>query len=222
MSALIQVKNITKKYGSQTVLDNISFELERSKSLAIIGPSGSGKSTLLHIISGLDKPSSGNVFFNAKDIYKLSDDKLSRFRNETLGFVFQNMYLQEYLTVIENVMMPMSLAGGTGKDNRIRAEELLTQVGLKDKMKSLPKQLSGGEEQRVAIARALANNPSILMADEPTAKLDKENRDAILGIFDDISQNGTSIIVITHDEYYKSLFKNSVNLNFGKFENFIN
>lgn len=217
---VLEVKNVSKHYKDRGVtvkaLDNVSFELNLGENLAIIGPSGSGKTTLLQIMGGLSDPTEGEVSINGQRVNEGSDNQISDFRNKTVGFVFQNIYLQDYFTAKENVMLPMLVNNVARKKAAIRAEELLEQVGLKDRMDHKPNALSGGEEQRVGIARALANNPSILMADEPTAKLDKENREIILNIFKDIGKGGISIIVITHDDYFKEIFDNTITINHGK------
>jgi putative ABC transport system ATP-binding protein len=217
---ILEVKKVYKKYrdkGSNVVaLDEISFDLKQGDDLAIIGPSGSGKTTLLQIISGLSDPTSGEVLIKGRKVNSGSDNQISEFRNKTIGFIFQNIYLQEYFTAVENVMLPMLVNRTSRKEARKRAEELLTMVGLADRMHHRPNKLSGGEEQRVAIARALANNPQIVMADEPTAKLDKENRDKVLDIFKKISDQGISLIVITHDEHFSEVFPNVIHLDHGK------
>ena len=179
MSKIFELKGITKKYknGSTqtTAVDDVSYSLDEGESLAIEGPSGSGKSTLLHILGALDKPTKGTVIISGKDITNFNDAKLSKFRNQTIGFVFQFFNLQDYLNVEENIMIPLLLNGSKPKIALKRAKELLESVGLSHRLGYFPKQLSGGEMQRVAIARSLANNPKILLADEPTANLDKES-----------------------------------------------
>jgi putative ABC transport system ATP-binding protein len=217
---ILEVKKITKRFkdkGAEVMaLYDISFELKQGEDLAIIGPSGSGKTTLLQIISGLSKPTYGEVFINGSKVDKGTDNQISEFRNKTIGFVFQNIYLQEYFTALENVMLPMLVNNTPKKEARKKAKELLELVGLRDRMNHKPSKLSGGEEQRVGIARALANDPQIIMADEPTAKLDKANRDKVLKIFKEISKHGISIIVITHDEAFSSVFPNVIHLEHGK------
>ncbi|MEI7604342.1 MAG: ABC transporter ATP-binding protein [bacterium] len=223
MDYILQVKKVSKKYKDKgtevTALSNISFDLKKGDDLAIIGPSGSGKTTLLQIMSGLSQPTSGEVLIKGEQVHKGGDNKISEFRNKTIGFVFQNIYLQDYFTAKENVMLPMLINNVPRKEAKKRAEELLELVGLKDRMNHKPNKLSGGEEQRVGIARALANNPEILMADEPTAKLDKDNRDKVLEILQDINKKGISIIVITHDDAFSKIFKNVMRLELGKIKN---
>jgi putative ABC transport system ATP-binding protein len=220
MDTILEVKNVTKRYKDKgeniAALDNISFSVPSGEGLAIIGPSGSGKTTLLQIMSGLAEASEGEVFIKGKKVNEGSDNEVSDFRNKTIGFVFQNIYLQEYFTAKENVMLPMLVNNVSKKEAKKRAEELLDMVGLKERMNHKPSKLSGGEEQRVGIARALANNPQIIMADEPTAKLDKDNRDKVLEIFQEIGKKGISIIVITHDDHFSKVFKNVIRLEDGK------
>lgn len=220
---ILRVKNISKKFkdkGSEVIaLDDISFDLKKSEDLAIIGPSGSGKTTLLQIMSGLSDPTEGEVLIENKKVNAGSDNQISEFRNETIGFVFQNIYLQEYFTALENVMLPMLVKNTPKKEARARAEELLNLVGLHDRMNHRPSKLSGGEEQRVGIARALANNPKIIMADEPTAKLDRSNRDKVIDIFKKISEQGISLIIITHDEHFSTVCPNVIHLEHGRMKN---
>jgi len=221
MKKIIEVENLTKVYqdGSEKViaLDNVSFTLEKGQELAIVGPSGSGKTTLLELMAGLDKPSSGEVFIDSKNVNKGSDEEISHFRNKTIGFVFQMMHLQDYFTALENVTLPLIACGTKRKKSLQRAKELLKLVGLEHRMHHHPKQLSGGEMQRVAIARALANNPKIIMADEPTGTLDRKNTERVLDIFYDIAKkHGVSVIMITHDETVSKRFKNVIRLKHGK------
>lgn len=220
MDNVLEVKKVCKSYkngkGKINALVDIDLTLGKGESLGIIGPSGSGKTTLLNIIGGLDIPTSGEVVINGKKILKFKDKELSKFRNKTIGFVFQFFNLQDYLKVYENVMIPMLFAGVKGKNAKIKAEELLRSVGLGERINHYPKQLSGGEMQRVAIARSLANDPSILLADEPTANLDKSSAQKILDIFDKISRKGVSIIMITHNPALCKNLTKTVNIEDGK------
>lgn len=221
MSKLIEVKNLTKVYkdgGSEVVaLDKASFTLEQAEDLAIIGPSGSGKTTLLELVGGLNCPTSGEVHINKKNIFKMPDKELSEFRSKTIGFIFQMIHLQDYLSATENVMIPMLIIGTDRNEARTKAEELLGLVGLSHRLNHRPSQLSGGEMQRVAIARALANDPKIIMADEPTGKLDKENSEKIMQMMEDIAkEKGISVIVITHDPDIAKRFGRVINLKHGK------
>jgi len=183
--------------------------------MAIIGSSGSGKTTLLHILGGLDKPNSGEVRINNQILNKLNDNELSKFRNKTIGFVFQFFYLQDYLTARENVALPLILAGENTKRSLEKAEMLLNQVGLSHRFNHYPNEISGGEMQRIAVARALIHDPKIILADEPTGNLDKENAENILNIFDEIAKTGVSVVVITHDNWISKRFKNVLRLSKG-------
>lgn len=222
MSAVIEVKKLSKKYldGKRTTgaLNEVSFSLPQGESMAVIGPSGSGKTTLLHLLGGLEQPSSGEIFVSGKELNKLNDSQLSDFRNDTIGFVFQFFYLHEYLTVAENIALPLWLTGKPRQAVNKKMDELITRVGLNDRKDHYPKQLSGGEMQRVAVARALANDPKLILADEPTGNLDRENAENILDLFDEISNTGVSIVVITHDKYVTERFPNVLKLNKGKLE----
>lgn len=221
MNTLLTLKNISKSYGKTKVLDDISLTIEIGEDFVILGPSGSGKTTLLQIMGGLISPTSGKIEILGKDINKMSDNEISDFRNKTIGFVFQNNYLQNYLTAKENVMIPMLIGRMGVKEAAIKAIELLDKVGMKDRVDNLPVNLSGGEEQRVAIARALANNPKVILADEPTAKLDKVNRDNVLQILKELNKDGISIICITHDEEYSKIFSETVKISGGKLSKII-
>jgi ABC-type lipoprotein export system ATPase subunit len=216
---VIEVKHVSKVYrspkGSVTALRDVDFALGYGDDLAIIGPSGSGKTTLLQIMGGLTDPSTGEVLIDGVRVNKGSDNVISVFRNKKVGFIFQNIYLQEYFTARENVMMPLLIAGVPRKKARAKAEEVLRSVGLADRMDHKPGGLSGGEEQRVAIARALANSPQIVMADEPTAKLDAQNTENVLQILQKINKAGFCLIVITHDEKVAAQFKKRVYLEHG-------
>ncbi|MBN2015977.1 ABC transporter ATP-binding protein [Candidatus Dojkabacteria bacterium] len=217
----IIVENLAKNYkngrANLVALDNVSFSLNEGEDMAIIGPSGSGKTTLLNLIGGLDRPTKGKVIINNQDITRLKDKELSKFRNQTIGFVFQFFNLQEYLKAYENVMIPMLFAGIKPSKAKEKAEKLIESVGLADRENYYPRQLSGGEMQRIAIARSLANDPKILLADEPTANLDKESAQNVLEIFDRITKDsGVSVIVITHDPNICKKFKNIIHIRDGK------
>jgi len=208
---LLEVRGVTKSYSGKVVLRRVSFSVMKSDFIMIIGPSGSGKTTLLGIIAGLEQPDSGDIFFLGQKLSELSEEKLSEYRNRHIGFIFQNYNLIPFLTAIENVSVPMIFAGINEKKALQRAKELLIQVGLGDMIHNFPNQLSGGEQQRVAIARALANDPEIILADEPTANLDEENEKIIMKILSGITKNGKSIIFVTHKselaEYATKVFK---------------
>lgn len=201
---IIKLIDVWKSYkvgeSEITVLKGINLKVNDGEFISLLGPSGSGKSTLLHIIGCLDKPSKGKVIIDGKDISKLNDNELALLRREKIGFVFQFYFLFPYLNAIENVMLPMLLAGKPKKEAEERAKELLEKVGLeKDRFYNKPNQLSGGQQQKVAIARALANNPKILLADEPTGNLDSKSALEVMEIFKRINKDGTTIIMVTHN-----------------------
>lgn len=202
---IISVKNLSRVYKSRgdevKAVKNVSFDIYPGEFVALTGSSGSGKSTLLHMIGGLDKPSNGHIFINNTDLTKMSDSKLSAFRNRTVGFVFQFFYLQPFLNLSQNIAVPSMVFSMSSKERRKRAQELAEAVGIAERLHHMPKELSGGQMQRAAIARALFNKPKILIADEPTGNLDSKNAMAIMELFHKIRQEfGTTIIVVTHDE----------------------
>ncbi len=202
---VVTIRNLTKRYrnGQATIaaVDDVSLELYPGELVVITGASGSGKSTLLHLIGGLDKPSQGEVIISQQNLAKLPDSKLSKFRNQTVGFVFQFFYLQPFLTLAQNIAVPSMIFPMKAKQRQARVEELAKEVGLSDRLTHLPKELSGGQMQRAAIARALFNNPKILIADEPTGNLDSENSRAIIELFKQVrSQFGTTVVMVTHDQ----------------------
>jgi putative ABC transport system ATP-binding protein len=199
---MIQLREVSKTVTSGTepltILHPLTLEIPRGQFVAIVGPSGSGKSTLLGLIAGLDAPTSGDVLIDGVNITRLSEDALAKLRGEKVGFVFQFFHLIPSLTAHENVSVPMEIAGAP--DPRGRAEKLLDEVGLTGRAHHYPSQLSGGEQQRVALARALANDPPIVLADEPTGNLDSTNGRHILGLLRNIHQSrGTTIVLVTHD-----------------------
>ncbi len=201
---VVQVQALVKSYkvGHQKVeaLKGVDLEVRQGEYIALTGPSGSGKSTLLQLMGALDKPSSGEVIVNGMRISKMSDRKLSVLRNQTMGFVFQFFYLQPFLNLATNLEVPGMFARTPRTDRRKSLQELSEKVGLQDRLKHLPKELSGGQMQRAAIARALLNKPKILLADEPTGNLDRENAYAIMDLFEAIrSTYGTTIVMVTHD-----------------------
>jgi len=199
---MLRVENLSKKYSSGgrdlTVLDDVSFGLEKGESLAIVGPSGSGKTTLLGLCAGLDQASRGDVYLNEILLNNLSEDERAAVRNKHVGFIFQNFQLIPTLTAMENVMVPVELQGKSGAGQR--AKNLLERVGLGDRGHHYPTQLSGGEQQRVSLARAFANNPEILFADEPTGNLDEETGQKIEDLLFGLNQvEGTTLVIVTHD-----------------------
>lgn len=201
---LIKITNIKRNFvlGSETiyVLKGIDLEINKGEYVALMGPSGSGKSTLMNILGCLDTPTSGDYILNNKDVSKMHDDELADIRNKEIGFVFQTFNLMPRTTALDNVALPMVYAGFSKKDRNIRASEVLTQVGLSDRMDHKPNELSGGQRQRVAVARALVNNPSIILADEPTGNLDSKTSLEIMGLFNEIHANGNTVILVTHEE----------------------
>jgi lipoprotein-releasing system ATP-binding protein len=181
-------------------LKGISLGIQSGKITIIVGASGAGKSTLLHLLGGLDKPDSGEVFYDDNNIFKLSDDKLAKFRNNNMGFVFQFHHLLPEFTAVENVMIPQMINGTSFQKAKIKSEELLAKVGLTDRENHKPAALSGGEQQRVAVARALANNPKIIFADEPTGNLDSANSDEIHKLILKLKEEiGMTFIIVTHN-----------------------
>lgn len=199
----LEVNNLYKHYTNGTiktdVLNGITCEFVSGKFYLIKGESGAGKSTLLQILGTLDSPSSGTIMFNGAHLSKMSSSKLAKFRYENLGFIFQSFYLNPYLNAFDNIMLPMFLNKDINNDERKRKVlKLLDLVGLTDKEKNYPNQLSGGEQQRIAIARSLANNPQIILADEPTGNLDSKNQKIIFDILKKISESGKIVIVVSH------------------------
>lgn len=204
MESLISLKNIAKIYqmGNQEVkaLQDISLEIKENEYVALMGPSGSGKSTLMNIIGCLDTPSKGEYILNNTDVSRLEDNQLAEIRNKEIGFVFQTFNLLARYTALDNVALPLIYAGIGKEEREARAIEVLTQVGLKDRMKHKPNELSGGQRQRVAVARAMVNKPSIILADEPTGNLDSKTSVEIMELFTEIHRLGNTIILVTHEE----------------------
>lgn len=201
---LVAAAHISKRYkvGKQYVdaLKDVSVEIREGEFVAFTGPSGSGKSTLLQLIGGLDKPSGGVITVDGHDLTKLNDRSLSEFRNKTVGFVFQFFYLQPFLSLRTNLVIPAVFARAKPADRNARAGQLAEAVGLQDRLMHLPKELSGGQMQRAAIARALLNKPKLILADEPTGNLDSANGAAIIALFEQVRRDfGTTIVVVTHD-----------------------
>lgn len=202
---MIECKNIKKVYINGDVetvaLKDISFKIERGEFVAIIGPSGSGKSTLMHILGALDTPTSGKYFLEGKEVSRRSEDELSDLRREKIGFVFQAFNLLPRTTALQNVMLPLVYSGTSLKEREKRAREALQYTGLEeDKFWNLSNQLSGGQIQRVAIARALINNPSIILADEPTGNLDTKTGHLVMKTFQELNKRGNTIVIITHEK----------------------
>ncbi|PKD21113.1 macrolide ABC transporter ATP-binding protein [Salegentibacter salinarum] len=204
MSKVIEIRQITRDFplGNETVkvLKGIDLDIDRGEYVAIMGPSGSGKSTLMNLLGCLDTPTSGHYILNGKDVSQMSDDELAEIRNKEIGFVFQTFNLLPRTTALENVALPMIYAGYSKADRIKRAEAVLTEVGLGDRMDHKPNQLSGGQRQRVAVGRALVNKPSIILADEPTGNLDSKTSLEIMHLFDEIHAAGNTVILVTHEE----------------------
>lgn len=205
MSIILSAQNLCKSYQSNNknkldVLKNISVEIEESKISVIVGASGAGKSTLLHLLGGLDRPDNGKVLYEQKNIFEFNDDKLAKFRNENMGFVFQFHHLLPEFTAIENVAIPQMINGKSLKKALKDSKKLLDVVGLAQREEHKPAELSGGEQQRVAVARALANNPKIIFADEPTGNLDSANSDSIHKLLFELRDNlNKTFIIVTHN-----------------------
>ncbi|WP_338375340.1 ABC transporter ATP-binding protein [uncultured Flavobacterium sp.] len=201
---IIEIKGITRNFplGSETVyvLKGIDLTINKGEYVALMGPSGSGKSTLMNILGCLDTPTAGSYLLNGKLVSDMHDDELAGIRNTEIGFVFQTFNLMPRTTALDNVALPMVYAGYSKSERNERATEVLTQVGLADRMDHKPNQLSGGQRQRVAVGRALVNKPSIILADEPTGNLDSKTSVEIMGLFDDIHANGNTVILVTHEE----------------------
>jgi putative ABC transport system ATP-binding protein len=202
--SLIRLQNISRRYqmGAETVhaLRDLSLEIQRGEYVAIMGPSGSGKSTLMNLIGCLDSPTSGRYELNGANVSEMDDNQLAEVRNKEIGFVFQTFNLLPRSNALHNVELPLIYAGLPADDRRRIALEAINQVGLTDRMHHKPNELSGGQRQRVAVARALVNKPSILLADEPTGNLDSKTGAEIMALFGELSQQGNTIIVVTHEE----------------------
>jgi putative ABC transport system ATP-binding protein len=220
MASVIELDNVSKIYKMDEVtvpaLNGVDLKIKSKEFVAIMGPSGSGKSTLLNMIGCLDRPSSGKVFLDGVDVSKLNDSELARIRGKKIGFVFQYFNLYPTLTAQGNVELPMMIAEKDKKSRERRALELLKVVGLEQRAKHLPSQLSGGERQRVSIARALANEPSFVLADEPTGNLDSKSGGEVMKIFSKLNEQGKTVIVVTHDENIASHCKHIIKVRDGK------
>lgn len=200
---ILEVRGVHRSYGSLQVLRGIDMQIGKGEIVAIVGASGAGKSTLLHVMGTLDKPDSGNVFFNQKDIFSLNDTELAEFRNRHIGFIFQFHNLLGEFTALENVCMPAFIGkGGNEREIRERGRKLLEMLGLSGREEHLPSQLSGGEQQRVAVARALINRPSVVFADEPSGNLDSHNAEELHKLFFEIRREmDCTFVIVTHNEH---------------------
>lgn len=214
---MIEIKGVTKSFGSLQVLKGIDLRIEKGEIVSIVGPSGAGKTTLLQILGTLDKPDSGSVVVDGIETSTLSTNKLSEFRNTHLGFVFQFHQLLPEFTAIENIMIPAYIAGMKPKETRNRAEELLAFMGLSDRATHKPNELSGGEKQRVAVARALMNNPAVILADEPSGSLDSKNKEELHKLFFELRDKfGQTFVIVTHDETLATLTDRTIHLKDGR------
>jgi putative ABC transport system ATP-binding protein len=220
--ALIEVRDLTKVYHLEGedvhALDGVSLKIRRNEFVAIMGPSGSGKSTLMNVIGCLDVPTAGIYVLNGNEVHKMDDNELARIRNREIGFVFQTFNLLPRADALHNVELPMIYAGLSSAERKKRAMEALDRVGLSDRMHHWPAQLSGGQRQRVAIARALVNNPSLILADEPTGNLDSRSGEEIMAAFHRIHEQGNTVILVTHEPDIAAHAHRTIRVRDGKIE----
>jgi lipoprotein-releasing system ATP-binding protein len=215
---MIEARNIKKSFGNLLVLKGIDFIAKESEVLSIVGASGAGKSSLLHILGTLSRPDSGTLLIDNQDVFSLSADSLADFRNSKVGFVFQFHHLLPEFTALENVAIPSMIGGNSMKKSKAKAQELLSTLGLKERLSHKPSQLSGGEQQRVAIARALVNNPSVLLADEPSGNLDTETKKEIHALFFELRDRfGVTVVIVTHDRELASMSDRTLEMKDGLF-----
>ena len=220
-TSMLRARGLRKEYGKDAGLvravDEVDLDVAQAETVAIMGPSGCGKSTLLHLLGGLDSPSAGELWLAGQRIDGMSERALARLRREAIGFVFQAFHLMDELTAVENVELPALLAGRSPRAARRRAADLLERVGLADRAKFLPSALSGGQRQRVAIARALANDPLVVLADEPTGNLDSEATLDVLRLFDTLHAAGQTLVVVTHDSRIAATADRLISMRDGAF-----
>ncbi|MBR2395687.1 MAG: ABC transporter ATP-binding protein [Bacteroidaceae bacterium] len=210
---MIELDNITRSFGSLQVLKGISLNIERGEVVSITGPSGAGKTTLLQIMGSLDKPDGGKVLYDGQDITRMSEKEISAFRNKHIGFVFQFHQLLPEFTALENISIPMLIAGQGMRQANARAKELLQLLGLADRADHKPSELSGGEKQRIAVARALANQPDVILADEPSGSLDTKNKEELHKLFFSLrDQLGQTFVIVTHDESLAAMTDRTIRL----------
>jgi ABC-type lipoprotein export system ATPase subunit len=218
---VLRTRGLEKEYGQGEglvrALDGVELEVASGETVAVMGPSGCGKSTLLHLLGGLERPTAGEVWLDGRRIDQLSEKALARLRRHAIGFVFQAFHLMDELTAVENVELPALLAGRSPRSARRRATELLEQVGLTDRAKHLPSALSGGERQRVAIARALSNEPSVVLADEPTGNLDSAATLDVLRLLDSLRSAGQTLLIVTHDSRIAATADRLISMRDGAF-----
>lgn len=210
---MIELDNITRSFGSLQVLKGISLNIDRGEVVSITGPSGAGKTTLLQIMGSLDKPDGGKVIYDGQDITKMSEKEISAFRNKHIGFVFQFHQLLPEFTALENITIPMLIAGQGMRQANARAKELLGLLGLAERAGHKPAELSGGEKQRIAVARALANQPDVILADEPSGSLDTKNKEELHKLFFNLrDQLGQTFVIVTHDESLAAMTDRTIRL----------
>ena len=211
--SLLEIRHISKIYGELKALDDVSLKVEQGEWVAIMGPSGSGKSTMMNIIGCMDKPTRGEVILDGTDIAKESSRRLTDIRRDKIGLIFQQFHMVNYLTAVENVMVSQYYHSMPDEEEALEA---LERVGLRERARHLPSQLSGGEQQRVCVARALINHPEIILADEPTGNLDETNENIVLGLFRQLHREGTTLIVVTHDPEVAEAAQRTIVLEHGR------